>query len=146
MYSPSEFSRTTTTSIGRVAAQRTGHAGKGARRACARVEVERLAKPDERREGDVVWQTRGPTYGTQEDGIEAAQRREEVVGGDPPVPVIVRDAPVERLVRQHEVACLSCDRVEHGDRGVDDLWPNAVAGIQRDAVRVHGRIVEPVGA
>ena len=93
MYSPSEFSRTTTTIDGIGAAQRPGDAGERPRRTHARVEVERLPQADQRRQRDVVRQPRRPADGAEEDGVEAAQLVEEVLRRDAPVPVVVGHAP-----------------------------------------------------
>ena len=90
--------------MGSVAAQRPRHAGERPGRPHARVEVERLPQADERRQRDVIRQPRRPADGAEKDRVEAAQRRQEVVGRDPAVPIVVGHAPVEALIVEAKAA------------------------------------------
>ena len=101
-YSPSEFSRTTTRSIGSLAAQRARHAAEGLGRPDVGVQTERLTQLNQRRQRDAVGQPRRPAERSQQDRVKASERGQEIFRHYPSVTVVVGHAPVEAFGSRDE--------------------------------------------
>src|SRR5690606_15589659 len=87
-------------------------------------------------ERDVIRYIRRPD-GTEEDGIDIADRREAILRHHEPMLMIVVRAPVERPYIKLEAAIARCERIENLEAGRDDLLADAVARNGRDSIRLH---------
>jgi cytosine/adenosine deaminase-related metal-dependent hydrolase len=118
----------------RVVAQRPLHSGECPRRSHAGVEIEGLPQPDQRRQRDVIRQPRRPANRAEKNRVEATERfAEKSSGATRTVPVIVRHAPIEALVRELEAAdALACR--QDIDRRIHHFATNSISRVQRNAV------------
>ena len=138
-YSPSEFSRTTTRSIGRSlrngpCTPRKVWAGPN-----VGIKAKRLTQLDQRRERDAIGQPRGPTECSQKDRVKASQRGQEILRGHPSVTIVVGHAPVKALAVEMKPADNTLGSLDHLERGLQDFRPNSVTWVKCDSIDVHKR-------